>query len=52
MNVLDIDDCIEEPCHNSGQCFDQINSYNCSCTEFWTGQHCEQGKCYQMNASV
>ena len=40
---LDIDDCINHTCSNSGTCEDGVNSYFCNCTLGFTGNHCETG---------
>ena len=37
----DIDDCLENPCQNGGQCEDKVNHYVCSCQPGWTGNNCQ-----------
>ena len=41
---LDIDDCVNHACINSGSCVDGINSYSCNCHTGYTGVHCQTGK--------
>ena len=41
--LLDIDDCADIVCLNSGACKDGLNSYTCQCQSGFTGQHCENG---------
>ena len=38
----DVDECASGPCIN-GNCFDQINDYNCTCEHGYTGTNCEIG---------
>ena len=36
--------CFSEPCQNDGSCvITGPNSYNCSCTSLFAGDHCESG---------
>ena len=39
--LLDIDDCIINPCNNNGTCTDGIASYTCDCPLGFTGLDCE-----------
>ena len=41
---IDVDDCIASDCANGATCVDGINQYTCTCTEGFTGKHCESGK--------
>jgi hypothetical protein len=42
--ILDIDECVPEPCQNNGTCTDQINAYECQCIPGFNGTNCENGK--------
>lgn len=35
------DECESEPCFNNGTCTDQLNSFNCSCPQGFSGLQCE-----------
>ena len=37
MNILNIDECISNPCHTNAKCIDGINSYICKCKKGFTG---------------
>ncbi|XP_041357484.1 uncharacterized protein LOC121374448 [Gigantopelta aegis] len=39
--ALDIDECLSGPCLNNGTCQDGIYSYNCVCSDTFTGILCE-----------
>ena len=41
INLVDIDECPSNPCHNAGTCTDKPNGYICGCVSGWTGVHCE-----------
>ena len=41
FHVADIDDCVDVPCQNDGECLDRVNGYQCNCTALWAGDHCE-----------
>ena len=42
--VLDVDDCMSNPCENDGNCTDGVNEYLCACVPGYTGADCETGK--------
>lgn len=46
LDVVDIDECKEEPCWSAGTagCVDLENDYQCVCNPRYTGRHCEAGK--------
>ena len=46
--ALDINECHSDPCMNSGTCTDKVNGYECSCSDGYTGTHCETGM-YKKN---
>ena len=43
MYVLDIDDCVNEPCANGGTCDDGVNGYTCNCAPGYSGPNCNAG---------
>ena len=30
-----------DPCQHDGTCIDEINGYNCTCSQDYTGSNCE-----------
>ena len=44
-----IDDCLSSPCLNGGDCIDKHMDYECSCTDTWSGVHCENCKLFLNN---
>ena len=43
-NVLDINECLSNPCKNGGTCTDFINYYSCQCAAGYSGVNCETSK--------
>ena len=41
--VLDVDECLFNPCENGGKCYANVSVY-CVCPTRWTGQNCKIGK--------
>ena len=42
---VDIDECqLKNPCANDGVCTNSEGTFNCLCTEGWTGRNCTEGK--------
>ena len=39
--ILDINDCMPNPCENDGNCTDGVNEYSCTCILGYSGTHCE-----------
>ena len=37
----EIDECVDFPCQNNGDCLDLVNSYSCRCLEGYIGNNCE-----------
>uniref|UniRef100_K1QKZ4 Putative fat-like cadherin-related tumor suppressor-like protein n=1 Tax=Magallana gigas TaxID=29159 RepID=K1QKZ4_MAGGI len=54
----DINECASNPCQNGGTCFNNINSFSCSCPGHVYGTTCEYGKlrnnthCYLLYYSI
>ena len=44
-STADINECLSNPCNNSGNCTDLVNQYACSCVAGYTGTNCETGIC-------
>ena len=42
--ILDIDECLNDPCLHNGNCTNTDGSYTCSCVPQWTGYNCQTGK--------
>uniref|UniRef100_A0A8P4KTZ8 Protein eyes shut homolog n=1 Tax=Dicentrarchus labrax TaxID=13489 RepID=A0A8P4KTZ8_DICLA len=38
---VNIDECVSNPCQNSGRCIDAPDRYDCLCPDGFTGLHCE-----------
>ena len=38
---LNIDDCVNSPCANNGQCVDAVDDFNCVCEPGFTGKRCQ-----------
>ena len=52
-HCVDKNECLSNPCQNSGTCVDGANSYNCSCAPGFTGHDCESGiKRYFQNQKI
>ena len=49
-STADINECLSNPCINSGNCTDLVNQYTCSCVAGYTGTNCETGICENMMA--
>ena len=53
QRVVDIDDCANSPCQNSGTCTDNVNGHTCTCVVGFSGENCETGRyacaCYDAS---
>ena len=53
FSILDIDECLSEPCQNSGTCVDGVDIYTCNCTSGYTGDQCEtSNRCAYLTVGV
>ena len=41
--ILDINECVSNPCQNGGTCTDQVNQYACTCVPGYEGTNCQTG---------
>ena len=41
MLLLDVNDCMGNPCNNGGNCTDGIATYTCTCPNGFRGSDCE-----------
>ena len=39
--VVDIDDCMNNPCKNDANCTDGVNDYTCKCATGYMGVNCD-----------
>lgn len=44
FSLLDIDECVEQSCHNNGTCIDLINGYKCHCVDGFNEANCTNSK--------
>ena len=42
--MIDINECVSNPCENGGACNDELNAYTCTCIAGYTGPECQQGE--------
>jgi Notch-like protein len=50
FTVLDIVECLAQPCKNGATCLNTLGSYRCACDSGWSGMHCEIiGNLYILN---
>ena len=42
--LLDINECLSNPCRNGGICVNGQNRYSCTCLPGYHGDNCQQGK--------
>ena len=49
--LTDTKECDSNPCVNGATCNDEVNAYNCTCMEGYTGHDCETGMCDYKYAS-
>ena len=42
--IIDVDECVTDPCKNGATCVDQVGSYRCNCVAGYTGSNCETSK--------
>jgi hypothetical protein len=42
--ILDVNECLRNPCQNGGSCRNTNGGYTCTCTSAFQGKNCEQGE--------
>ena len=42
--VLDVNECLNNPCQNGGTCANTFGSYTCQCRQGFKGFNCANGK--------
>ena len=42
LQIVQVDECAEDPCLNDGHCIDLLGDFSCSCPLTWTGRRCEE----------
>ena len=53
--VLEIVECVSNPCQNGAHCVDSLDSYRCVCVAGYKGSQCETGTgtgCVIVNCDV
>ena len=40
----DVNECVENPCHNGATCNDRVGYFTCTCPPQFTGSRCEVGE--------
>ena len=50
--LLDIGECLSDPCQNGGTCIDEINAFTCICISGYTGDICETSENLQLGWCV
>ena len=48
ISMLDIGECLSNPCQNGGTCLDQVNAFTCICMSGYTGDLCETSKIHYV----
>lgn len=50
LNSLDVDECLDDPCHQNATCDNTFGSFDCDCNEEFVGDgfNCE-GELYSRN---
>lgn len=49
-SVAEINKCLSQPCLNGGTCRDHVGSYQCKCSDGFSGNQCQTGKASSMTA--
>ena len=44
FHILDINECLNNPCLNGGTCENVEGGYTCRCVAGWEGPECDTGK--------
>jgi len=43
-HVLEVDECLSNPCENSGICKDSLGAFTCTCATGYLGGYCETSR--------
>ena len=43
MLIVDIDDCLTNPCEHNATCIDRVNDFQCLCFPGFTDKNCSTG---------
>lgn len=44
MYIVDINECLSNPCVNGADCINTPGGYTCNCKDGWTGLNCANGQ--------
>ena len=51
IGVVDINECISNPCVNGATCTDAVDAYTCACVAGYTGPQCDTCECIGLSNS-
>lgn len=44
FSILEINECLSNPCGFNGQCSNEVNGFSCECNEGFSGDLCQMSK--------
>ena len=47
--LIDLDECLSNPCGNTGQCVQHVNGFICQCLHGYTGITCQTGDRFERD---